>query len=77
MTSLLANGAKLSDVGRQLQVPQCIETAMRPGMVFYLSGSTYFIELMMPMEEVFERKKQKYAEQVTEVRQAHTSGDRC
>ena len=72
----------LADVGRQLQVPKCIVvTAMRPDMVLYseCEHTVYFIELMIPFEDViekaFERKKPKCA-QLIEARergwQAHT-----
>ena len=73
----------LADVGRQLQVPQCIVvTAMRPDMVLYSECEriVYFIELTIPfedaIEEAFERKKLKYVELVAQERQrgwqAHT-----
>ena len=53
-----------ADVGRQLQVPQCIvATAMRPDMMLFSECDriVYFIKLTIPfedaIEEAFERKK--------------------
>ena len=66
----------LADDGRQLQVPQYIVvTGMRPDMVLYSECEhiIYFIELMIPLEDVieeaFERHTHKYAELVVEVRE--------
>ena len=67
---------------RIVEVPQCIvvTVAMRPDMVFYSECEriVYFIELMIPFEDViekaFERKKLLYAELEARERgwQAHT-----
>ena len=50
-------GKVLADVGRQLQVPQCIVvTAMRPDMVLNSECEhvVYCIELTIPFEEAIE-----------------------
>ena len=46
----------LADVGRQLQVPQCIVVTMRPDMVLYSECKriVYIIELTIPFEDAIE-----------------------
>ena len=66
---LLSNGETrgIGDVGRQLQVPQCIVvTTMIPDMVLCSESECiiYFIESKIPFEDTIEeaskRKKQKW-----------------
>ena len=61
----------LADVGRQLQVPQCVVvTALRPDVVLYseYERTAYFTELTIPiedaLEEASERKELKYVDLV-------------
>ncbi|KPP57125.1 hypothetical protein Z043_125183, partial [Scleropages formosus] len=64
----------VADVGKQLQMPQCIAVmALRPDLYSEGSRVMYFIQLTIPfkdaMEDAVERKKFKYAELAAEVRE--------